>query len=352
MLRVWQKSLEGRLIVRLGILLVVAMGAGFAAMVVASYWTAAELSNEALADRFVEEFLSDAAWIFPIFAVLVLAVAAWTVRSGLRPLATASERAAGIAPGAPDVRLPTEGLPSEFLHLVEAINGALDRLETGFIVQRQFTANAAHELRTPLAILTAALESLEGSSEMDRLRLDAARMNRIVGQLLRMARLDAQPIHAREPVDLRMIASGVVEHLAPWAATAGRRLAFEAPETPVCVRGDAEALADALRNLVENAVGHTPSDTEVVVQVTSAGTVCVLDSGPGVPPEDREKIFDRFWRGRQRTASGVGAGLGLAIVAEIVKTHDGSISVTEVEGGGALFCITLPVLPAPAASRA
>jgi signal transduction histidine kinase len=344
MLRTWRQSLEGRVIIRLTVLLVVAMGAGFLAMVVASYRTAAELSDEALADRFVSEFMRDAAWVFPIFAVLVLAIAAWTVRSGLKPVVAASHSAAAITPGAVDVRLPTENLPSELLPLVAAINSALERLEAGFTVQRQFTANAAHELRTPLAILTAALENLDPSSEVERLRLDAARMNRIVGQLLRVARLDAQPITVLRPLDLRIVASAVVEHLAPWAAAAGRRLAFEAPEAPVQVRGDFEVLTDAIRNLVENAVGHTPADTEVVIQVTADGRVCVSDSGPGVAPEDRDKVFDRFWRGRARTASGAGAGLGLAIVAEIVRAHNGTVSVSASEAGGALFCLTVPLL--------
>ena len=344
MFKTWRQSLEGRVILRLTILLVVAMGGGFLTMVVASYRTAAELQDEALADRFVAEFMSDAAWVFPIFAILVLAIAAWTVRSGLKPVVAASDRAAAITPGAVDVRLPMENLPSELLPLVKAMNNALERLETGFTVQRQFTANAAHELRTPLAILTAALESLDGSTEVERLRQDAARMNRIVGQLLRVARLDAQPMSTLQRLDLRIVASGVVEHLAPWAATTGRRLAFEAPEDPVWVRGDFEALTDAVRNLVENAVGHTPPDTEVVVQVIADRKVCVSDSGPGVAPEDRDKVFDRFWRGRARTAAGAGAGLGLAIVAEIVRAHDGSIAVTEAEGGGALFCMELPIL--------
>jgi signal transduction histidine kinase len=347
MLAWWRGSLEGRLILRLSVLLAAAMAAGFLAMVAASYRTAAELSNETLADRFVSEFLRDAAWVFPIFAVLVLAIAAWTVRSGLKPMVAASARAAAIAPGAVDVRLPTEDLPSELLPLVVAVNSALDRLETGFTLQRQFTANAAHELRTPLAVLTAALESLEDSSEVARLRLDAARMNRIVGQLLRVARLDAQPIATLQPIDLRAIASHVVEHLAPWAAGAGRRLAYEAPEAPVQVRGDAEALSDALRNLVENAVGHAPADSEVVVRVTADGRLCVADSGPGVAPQDRERVFERFWRGRARAAgTTIGAGLGLAIVAEIVRAHGGTVSVAEADGGGALFCMAISTLPA------
>jgi signal transduction histidine kinase len=342
MLAAWRKSLEGRLVIRLSALLLAAMTAGFIAMVLASYHTAAELSNEGLADRFVREFLGDAAWVFPLFALLVLAVTTWTVRSGLKPIVRVSESAAAIAPGAVDVRLPTKDLPSELIPLVSAVNSALDRLEDGFGVQRQFTANAAHELRTPLAILTAALDGLDASAKVERLRLDTERMNRIVSQLLRVARLDGQPVRLHQTLDLRTVASAVVEHLAPWAAAAKRGLALEAPNAPIWVSGDADALTDALRNLVENAVGHTPADTEVLISVSADGSVCVSDNGPGVAPEDREKVFDRFWRGRARTVHG--AGLGLAIVAEIVRIHQGEVTVADAPGGGALFCMKLPVL--------
>jgi signal transduction histidine kinase len=340
----WRNSLEGRLILRLAVLLVAAMAVGFAAMVAASYHTAEELSNEALADRFVAEFLSDAAWVFPLFAVCVLALAAWTIRTSLRPVLAVSERATAIAPGATDVRLPPEGLPSELLPLVAAVNHALDRLEGGFTAQRQFTADAAHELRTPLAILTAALDNLEGAPEVERLRLDAARMNRIVGQLLRVARLDAQPLAGREPVDLNLVAAGVVEHMAPWAAAARRRLGLEPADAPVRVLGDADALSDALRNLIENAVAHAPVDTEIVVGVGADGSVSVADAGPGVPVEDRERVFARFWRGRSRSTPG--AGLGLAIVSEVARAHGGQVTVGDADGGGALFRISLPTTPA------
>jgi signal transduction histidine kinase len=338
----WRKSLEGRLVFRLAVLLLAALTVGLLATVIASYRAAEELSNEALAHEFVAEVLSDGAWFFPVFALLVLIVAARTIRSALKPIHAASDQAAAIAPGVNGVRLPTDDLPSELAPLVAAINEALQRLESGFEVQRQFTANAAHELRTPLAILTAALETLDDTPEVERLRLDAQRMNRIVAQLLRVARLDGPPM-VRHPLDLRATAAQVVEHLAPWAATIGRRLAFEAPDGPVWVLGNHDALADALRNLVENAVGHTPVDTEVLVRVEADGGLLVSDAGPGVLPEHRERVFDRFWRAPSERAAGTGAGLGLAIVAEIARAHDGAVTVSEADSGGAVFRISLPV---------
>lgn len=347
----WRKSLEGRLVLRLAAVLLATLAVGLLAVVIASYKAAEELSNEALAHEFVAEVLGDGAWFFPVFAVLVLAVAAWTIRTALKPVHAASEQAASIAPGVNGVRLPTDDLPSELAPLVAAINGALERLEHGFEVQRQFTADAAHELRTPLAILTAALDDLQDTPEVARLRLDAQRMNRIVAQLLGIARLDGPPM-VRRPLDLRGTAAHVVEHLAPWASAAGRSLAFEAPDEPVWVQGNHDALADALRNLVENAIGHTPPDTEVVVRVETDGAVSVADAGAGVAPEHREMVFDRFWRAPSQRAGSSGAGLGLAIVAEIARAHDGSITVSEACGGGALFRLCLPAIAPPENAKA
>ena len=342
----WRKSLEGRLVLRLAALLLATLVVGLLAVIIASYKAAEELSNEALAHEFVAEVLGDGAWFFPVFAVLVLAVAAWTIRTALKPVHAASEQAAAIAPGVKGVRLPTKDLPSELAPLVAAINDALARLEHGFEVQRQFTADAAHELRTPLAILTAALDDLAETPEVQRLRLDAQRMNRIVAQLLGIARLDGPPM-VRRPLDLRGTAAQVVEHMAPWAAAAGRRLAFEAPDAPVWVLGNHDALADALRNLVENAIGHAPAETEVVVRVEADGALSVTDAGPGVAPEHRELVFDRFWRAPSQRAGGSGAGLGLAIVAQIAQAHEGAVTLSEPEGGGARFRISLSVIPPP-----
>lgn len=348
--RAWPRSLEGRLLFRLAIVLAATLVGGLIASVVAAYRTAAELADEAAADRFVAEFLHDAGWVFPIFAAVVLLVAMWTIRASLEPLRTLSARASAIAPGAILVRLPHDGLPSEFVPVVTAVNEAFDRLAKGFETQRQFTADAAHELRTPLAILTAGLEALPPSAETDRLRQDAERMNRLVAQLLRVARLDAQPMDLNNTVDLGEVAGEVVEHIAPWAARKGRSIAFEPASQPVPVRGNRDALADAIRNLVENAIAHSPAGEEVVVGVDPQGSVSVSDHGPGVPPEHREKVFERFWRSRERRSAGTGAGLGLSIVAEIARVHAGRVAVTDASGGGACFILSLPVAsPVPSA---
>jgi signal transduction histidine kinase len=339
----WPRSLEGKLVIRLSALMLAAMALGFVALVVYSREAAKKIADEALKDAIVSDFLRDAAWTFPLVAAVLLMVTVWTIRTSLRPVRAASENAARITPGEVGVRLPAVGLPSELAPLVGAVNDALDRLEKGFDTQRRFTADAAHELRTPLAILTAGLETLPLSAEVERLRLDAERMNRLVAQLLRVARLDAQPIDLSQTLDLGLVAGGVVEHLAPWAARNGRSVAFEPAEGPVPVHGNPDALGDAIRNLVENAIAHSPSGEEVTVRVDAGGAVSVIDCGPGVPHDLREKVFERFWRSRERRSSGGGAGLGLSIVEEIARAHAGRVAVTDAPKGGACFTLSLPL---------
>ena len=304
---------------------------------------AAASDAEALAEGLTKAFMADVAWAIPLFAIGMLVVVILSLRRGLSPVRAVSEKAAAIGPGTTGVRLPTAGMPTELVPLVAAVNGAFDRLEQGFAVQRQFTANAAHELRTPLAILTTGLEELKDSPEIEMLRDDAARMNRLVAQLLRVARLDSVSIEITEKLDLCRATRDVVEYLSPWAVAQRRPLGFDAPAGPVTVRGNAHAIADAVRNLVENAVHHGREGTEVSIGVRAEGTISVADHGPGIEESDRPHIFERFWRGRGVRRPG--AGLGLAIVAEVVKAHRAEIQVSDAPGGGAMFVMKFPVEP-------
>jgi signal transduction histidine kinase len=244
--------------------------------------------------------------------------------------------------------LPVDNIPREIFPLVTAVNQALDRLESGFHQQREFTGDVAHELRTPLAVLRTRLETFPDQKSVAALHRDVEVMSRVVSQLLDSAEMETLVVGPDERADLHQVATDVAEFIAPLALTQKKAINLSGTRHPVWINGNAETLRRAIRNLAENAIRHTPSGTAVEIFVGSDGTVSVLDRGEGIDPEKREAIFKRFVSGDNRRTGG--AGLGLSIVKKIVETHGGVISVKNRLSGGAEFKLHFTALPAGEAS--
>ena len=293
--------------------------------------------ENAILDKMLDEFLNTAAWIVPIFILVTLIVGVAAIRGGLKSLLDTSARVASIRPESLSVRLETRGLPTEIAPMVVAFNQALDRVEEGFEIQRRFTANAAHELRTPLTVISGALENWGEQVDTTALSWDVERMNRLVNQLLQVARLDSGILDLSEEFDLNSCAKDVVQHMAPLAINNQRTLAFKGAEQPVPIRGSRLAVEDALRNLIENALIHTPMSSEVNVHVTEDETIEIRDQGPGIDDAHGDHIFERFFRSPSNKSPG--AGLGLAIVSEVMKQHAGAVGYCNCPEGGACFYI-------------
>ena len=303
---------------------------------------AEELSHrDVIVDDVMANFLQQVVWIIVPVLLLLLGADIVIFRLAIRPLHRASDRAKHISPTRLDVRLPTADMPPEILPLVEAVNGALDRLERGFRTQREFAADAAHELRTPLAILRTRIETLPQSEANLALGRDVENMSRIVSQLLDATELETVLIDPDAVADLHEVCVEIAEFIAPLALKRGKSIALTcADDRPVRVKGNAEMIRRAVRNLVENALHHTPEGTAIEIVVDPTGAVSVIDNGDGVPSSEREAVFQRFWRRSPR--GGGGAGLGLSIVKKIVDAHHGSITVADAPGRGAMFTMRLP----------
>jgi len=315
------------------------------------YWiqVAQDLSHrDVIIDDVVTTFFPRVGWItFPILLVLLL-IDILIFRRALEPVREASTTAAAIGPARTDVRLPEQAMPAEIVPLVHAVNQAFDRLEAGFRAQRDFTADMAHELRTPLAIMRARVDSLEPGPVRDALRTDLVNMTRTVSQVLDIAELESFVVGDAK-ADLHAVCAEAVGFMAPLAVDMSKTISLTGAEGPVWVRGHAEALFRAVRNLVDNAIRHTPGGGSIEVHVSADGVVRVIDDGPGVPEAERDSIFRRFWR-RDRTQA-ESRGLGLAIVARVAETHDGSVTVDNLPGGGAVFTLHLrPVASLTAAN--
>jgi signal transduction histidine kinase len=294
--------------------------------------------RDVLTDDVVSNFFTAVAWVTLPILLLVIVIDAVIIRRAFRPVLAVSRQARDIGPRRTDVRLEPAGMPNEVRPLVEAINQALDRLDHGYRVLRQFSADAAHELRTPLAILRTRIDTMKDRDAASHLRGDVELMTRTVGQLLEIAELESVVVDAGERVELRKVCADVVAFMAPLALEQGKDIALGGVECPIWVAGDAEMITRAVRNLVENAVRHTPAKSAVDVIVEDDGGVLVCDAGPGIRDSDRENLFRRFWR-KDRSRPG-SAGLGLSIVRQIVDIHGGTVTVDNRPEGGAEFRVT------------
>jgi signal transduction histidine kinase len=293
--------------------------------------------DEALVNSLLGGFLFGTLWFVVPIGLATVAIGVLTIRSGLRPLRAASAAAAAVGPAAPGLRLPTEGLPRELVPLVAAVNDALARLAQALDAQRRFTGEAAHALRTPLAVLMARIDALPSDPDQAALRADVDRLARLVGQMLVIARLDGLPLDRSRLVDLRALAAKVVAALAPLAIRHGVDLALTGAERLAPVHADAAALETALENLVDNAIAHAPAGSAVEVELLAPASLRVLDRGAGIAPGEQAAVFERFHSRR----SG-GAGLGLAIVARVAAAHGGSARAESRPGGGSIFVLDLP----------
>lgn len=271
-----------------------------------------------------------------VVSLMVLAAALWfTLRRVLRPLRQASAAAAEIGPRSIGTRLETQKLPTELVPMVDAFNQALDRLERGYRVQQDFLASAAHELKTPLALIRAQVE-LDGNADRQALLRDIDFMARQVHQLLQLAEVSEPRNYVFEPVDVEGVAGEVTGYLGRLAERRAVRLELDlaAPAGPQQLQADRSALFILLKNLIENALQHTPAGAVVRVKADAEG-LSVRDEGSGIADEHLPKLFTRFWRGPQRRDEG--AGLGLAICQEIAAAHGWALSARNNGEGGAEF---------------
>jgi two-component system, OmpR family, sensor kinase len=297
-----------------------------------------------------------------VIAGILLALGAlawWLVAIGLRPLERIGRTAGSIAAGDLSRRVEPATERTEVGRLGLALNRMLERLEEAFAKQRAsedrlrtFLADASHELRTPLASIRgyaelyrmgAATDQDATERSMGRIESEAARMGVLVEDLLTLARLDEVREQIREDVDLGRLAGDAVDDA---RATAPDRDIELRTAGQVHVVGDPHQLRQVLANLLRNALVHTPPGTPVEVDVRDEGELSVLevrDFGPGLPTDENDQLFERFWRAEGGRKQGkAGAGLGLAIVSGIVAAHAGEVRADNAPGGGARFTVRLP----------
>ena len=289
------------------------------------------------------------AWL--VLILLAIPMIWYVIGWNLRSLRRVSEQAAAIGPLSDNTRIITDDLPSEIMPLVEAFNGALDRLAVAYHLERRLTADAAHELRTPIAVLNLRLQRGQASGHIDwpAITREMCQLRRLLDQMLDLARKDRIDSAEREIVRLPRLVRETVAMLLPVAEEKGREITIDARDE-LTVFGSKDNLRDMLRNLLENALVHGAGSIRVTLQtgISSDGgdnsvVVEVTDEGAGVLPAKRDLVFERFSKAVQ---SSPGAGLGLAIVRQVVRMHGGTVSFVPMSSG----CCVRVVLPRAVAS--
>jgi two-component system, OmpR family, sensor histidine kinase QseC len=293
----------------------------------------------ALVRSLSERFLVTDTVRFALASVVLFTVAVYfTLRRVLKPLRETSAAAARIDAHSISKRLSTRRLPIEFLPVIEAFNLTLDRLERGYIVQRAFLAGAAHELKTPLALIRAQIE-MEGTTDREVLLHDLDFMARQVNQLLHLAEASETQNYVFEVVELAAVAEDVVEYLRRLAELREVYVDIRCPPGIPALQADRGALFMLLKNIVENAIQHSPIGGIVAVTIDT-DNLCIRDEGPGFVAGELPKLFTRFWRGPTRRNDG--AGLGLSICKEIAAAHRWELTARST-GHGAEFILCFRV---------
>lgn len=264
--------------------------------------------------------------VLPLLLLMVpmFFAARWVIRTSIEPLSAAAARMDSVVGTDRGFRVDIDEFPLEAQPFARALNDLLARLDHAAGLREAFAANAAHELRTPLAILMIELDRL-GSPDALRLKKDVAAMKRLVGQIMMMAQVEAYEAAptSRNMVSLLEVATDVINRFAPLAAEKGRQVELAVEGEPA-VYGIEEMLIAAVSNLVENALRVTPVGGVVVVSVGPDARICVRDEGGGLSATDLASLSRRFVRADHASANG--AGLGLAIVAGIVEVHDATLT--------------------------
>ncbi len=308
-------------------------------------------SSLAPVDRSVRRVLVLLLIALPVALLIAAAAGWWLARRALAPIDRMTSMAEGIGPDALGERVAVPSSADELSHLATTLNTMLDRIQAGVEDQKRLVADTSHELRTPLAAMRAELDVSLREDEvspaarrvLESTREEVDRISATVDDLLVLARADEVGLAAvHERVDLRELAAAAAAPFGTLARARGVTLRFEG--TPAPALGDPESLRHALHNLVDNAVKFTPGGGAVVIRSgrsNGVAQVAVIDEGPGIPTDLRDRVFDRFFRADPARTRG-GSGLGLSIVSEVARAHGGRVTVGSHAPCGSVFTFRVP----------